>query len=201
MNRFNPIKRMLAIGMTLATIFTMSTTAFAAPADSVGTTAENASYQQVSQDMAMEILEQYVTESPLGINSITTEEQAASFIDGYLQYAVDNGYIDDTPEQKASISKAFARGLLSIAAGAGGVLCPTAGEFLSHSLQDNPSDLVYGSSSSYAEQIQNSSEFQSILNNAKSRRSECGEYNFCVHYSWFYITKEHSRPSLGIQGS
>lgn len=163
MSRFNHIKRTIAIGMTLATIFTMSTTAFAAPAVSMDTPEGSICYQQVSQDMAMEILKQYVAESPLDTNSITTEREAASFVDGYVQYAVDNGYIADTPEQRADISKALARGVLSIAANAGGVFFPTAGDFLNHSLQDNPGDLTYGPNSTYAQQIQESSEFDDIV--------------------------------------
>lgn len=168
MNRFNPIKRTIAVGMALATVFTMSTTAFATPIASADEAVESISYQEISQDMVLEILNKYIAESSMNINNITSEEDATSFIDGYTQYAVDNGYIADTPEQRAGLGVAVVRGLLSAAAALGGIPCETAGYFLQHSLQDNPSDLVFGPSSKYAEQILDSSEFQDILDDAKA---------------------------------
>lgn len=168
MNRINPIKRIVAFGMALATTFSLATSAFAAPVVPVDKPVEVTSYQEVSQDMAMEIWKQYIAEAPMNISSIATKAQAASFVDGYVQYAVDNGYIEDTPAQRASIGVAFARGILTIAANAGGLAYPIAGEFLKHSLQDNPEDLVYDSSSSCAEKIANSTEFQALVDDAKS---------------------------------
>lgn len=168
MKRFNSIKKTISIGMVLATVFTMSTTAFAAPVSSADIPVEDVSYQQISQDMVLEIMNQYVAESSANINSIMAEEDAVSFIDGFVQYAVDNGYIADTPEQRASLSVFAVRALLSLAANAGGTVWYTAGTFLEHSLNDHPTDIIAGPSSSYAEQIQESSEFQDILDDAKS---------------------------------
>lgn len=65
MNRFNSIKRMIAIIMALATVFTMSTTAFASDISSMDKPSESISYQEISQDqdMILEILNQYAAES------------------------------------------------------------------------------------------------------------------------------------------
>lgn len=163
MDRIKYVKRAIATCATLAMIFATPTTTFAAAEPSAVAPNESISSQQVSDDMALEILSEYLQESSINLNSITTEEQATSFLDDYIQFAVDNGYIADTPEQRAGLGVTVVRAVLSIAAFAGGIPFKTAGEYLSHSLQDNPSDLVYGPNTTYAEQIKESDEFDDII--------------------------------------
>lgn len=168
MNRFNRIKRAFTFVITLAIIFTMPTTALAAPISSDNNSSASISYPEITQDMALAILQEYTEASQNSINNITSDSQARVFLEDYVQYAVDNGYIADTPEQRAGLTVAVVRGVLNIAAGAGGLLYKTAGEYLKHSLQDNPSDLIYGPDTTYADQIKESSEFDDIIEYAKS---------------------------------
>lgn len=183
MNCYKSAKRVIAVGVTLAMMLTMSTTAFAATESSTVTTSESLSSQHISNDMAMEILREYLREYSVDMNSISTEEQVSSFLDSYVQYAVDKGYIADTAEQRAGLTVAVVRAVLSVAAFAGGIPFKTAGDFLSHSLQDNPSDLVYGASSTYAKQIKESSEFDDIVDEMIQKAKDLPDKAVGLRYS------------------
>lgn len=94
-------------------------------------------------------------------------QRTTLFIDGFVQYAVDNGYIADTPEQRLDLGVTAVRLMLSLAASTGAALWPTAATFLTHSLQDNPAKITGVPSSGYSKQIKESSEFQEILDDIK----------------------------------
>lgn len=166
MNHIHPIKKAISMGLSMAMLFALSTTAFAAPITSADEPAEIASNQDFSRDMALGVLKEYLTEKNVTANTLTTEDQAAMLWEGLAQYAVDNGYIADTPEQRAGITVSAGRAILSLCADICSGKYPTASMLLEHSLHDNPSDVVYGSNSDYAKQIEESDEFQDILDDA-----------------------------------
>lgn len=164
MNHINPIKKVISVGLSLVMLFTLSSTAFAAPAYT-DAPIEGVSNQDFSRDMALEIFRKYLNEKNVTANTLTSEE-ATMLWEGFAQYAVDNGYIADTPEQRAGITVEAGRALISLCADICSEKYPTASMLLEHSLHDNPEDIVYGSSSSYAQQIEDSEEFQEILDDA-----------------------------------
>lgn len=162
----HPVKRVVTTALSLAMVFSLSTTAFAASSTSADASIETTCSQEFSQDMAYDVLKQYLDEKNATANSLNTEDQATMFWNGFAQFAVDNGYIDDTPEQRAGITVSAGRAVISYCSDLCSEKYPTASMFLKHSLQDNPSDLTYGSSTSYARQIEESEEFQGILDDA-----------------------------------
>jgi len=94
---------------------------------------------------------------------------SVEFLEEFADEAVRKGIIDDTPVQRAAITKALLRASMQVVADCGNAMgYTTAAALLSHSLQDNPSNLSYGYTSSYATQIQYSSECNSIVNSVKS---------------------------------
>lgn len=85
-------------------------------------------------------------------------------LDSFEQYAIDEGIIADTPEQRGAITKAIVRAeFATVVAGGNYAGYTTAAALLDHSLQDAPSNLSYGSSSSYATQIRKSTECKKII--------------------------------------
>ena len=89
-------------------------------------------------------------------------------LDGFAQYAVDTGTIPDTPEARASITKAAVRLSLKVAAEIGSIPWPVAATLLNHSLQDDPSDLTYASGT-VADSVRDCSEYDDILAVAKEK--------------------------------
>ena len=120
----------------------------------------------MTDEQALECFEEYLASHP-GVASadghITREN-----LDTFAQYAVDEGIIDDTVEQRGAITKAIVRAEFAVVV-AGGKLVGfnTAAALLDHSLQDSPSNLSYDSTTSYATQILNSSECKKIISDFK----------------------------------
>ena len=105
----------------------------------------------------------------ISLNNIDAENVSEDSLEGFLQYAIENGVIEDTTAEKAALSKAFYRTQFKAAVAAGNALgYTTAADFLDHSLQDNPSSFICDSSTSYASQILNSEEIQSIISSFKA---------------------------------
>ncbi|MCQ2525006.1 MAG: hypothetical protein MJ123_11770 [Lachnospiraceae bacterium] len=102
------------------------------------------------------------------ISAMSADDFTLKKLEGFTNYAVEAGIINDTLAQKAVLTKAVVRAEFKLVV-AGGELCKftTASTFLNHSLQDSPSDLSYGSSSSIAKQLTDSSEYTTILNEFK----------------------------------
>lgn len=103
-------------------------------------------------------------------NNSTFEEtdDLARTLDEFAQYAVDNGVIEDTPVQRAAITKALVRREFKTLANYAYVAgYRTAANFLNHSLQDNPSDLTFGSDTTYSAQVLGSSECEKIISDFK----------------------------------
>lgn len=146
--------------------------AFAAETDSGDVVAQTTSndYNQVigmTDEQALEYFNEFLESRP---NTLSTEPTVTQeTLDEFAQYAVDNGIIEDTPEQRGAITKAVVRAEFAVVV-AGGKLAgfSTAAALLDHSLQDSPSNLNYGSTSTYATQIAGSSECKKIVSDFKA---------------------------------
>lgn len=90
-------------------------------------------------------------------------------IDEFIEYAIEEGYIEDTPEQRdATVKESLRLSLGALATLGSTVGLNTASYLLDHSLTDNPSDLDFEPSSEYAHQVAISSEYQNILATIKN---------------------------------
>lgn len=89
--------------------------------------------------------------------------------EAFIQYAVDQGMINDTLAERGVITKAIVRAEFKVVVLGGQVAgFTTAADFLDHSLQDNPSMLTYAYGSSISNQILNSAEGREIVEEFKS---------------------------------
>lgn len=115
-----------------------------------------------------QLYQRYLSEKPYSIN-IVNEETSQAQLDQFVEYAVQKGVIQNSPQAKEALSKAFLRSQFAIAAGIGNTAgFNTAAILLVHSLQDYPSNLTYQKGSNVSNQIQNSSEFKKIISNVKN---------------------------------
>lgn len=123
----------------------------------------NASYDEttgLTDDEVLKLYNQYLVSTP----NVLSE----GILNGFVQYAVDNGIIEDTPVQRGAITKAVVKAEFKVVvAGGNAAGYKTAAALLNHSLQDSPSNLSYSSSSAYSKQILNSSECRKIINDFK----------------------------------
>lgn len=142
--RFKYVKRTIALLMTMVMLLFMSINAYA---NTEGMSEE----KQIRADDFLDYYDEYAESH----DNPTTK--------GFIQYAVDRGLIEDTPMARdtATIESYRSQFLLAVAVGRAAGL-NTASDFLEHSLQDNPSDMNHGSSSTYATQILNSTEMGDI---------------------------------------
>ena len=116
---------------------------------------------------ALALYNQYLEQAPASISE--GEDFAVAALEGFTQYAVEEGIIEDTVEQRAAITKAVVRAEFKLVVAGGNVLGYTAAAtLLNHSLQDNPSNLSYGSTTDMAKQIAGSTECRTIVNQFKS---------------------------------
>lgn len=116
---------------------------------------------------ALALYNQYLEQAPASISE--GEDFAVAALEGFTQYAVEEGIIEDTVEQRAAITKAVVRAEFKLVVAGGNVLGYTAAAtLLNHSLQDNPSNLSYGSTTDMAKQIAGSTECTTIVNQFKS---------------------------------
>ncbi len=122
---------------------------------------------KMTDEQAFEYFEEFLASQPsiASVEGNITQETLSAF----AQYAVDEGIIADTAEQRGAITKAIVRASFAVVVTGGDLLgFDTAADLLDHSLQDSPSDLSYGSTSSYATQILNSSECKKIISDFKA---------------------------------
>ncbi len=112
---------------------------------------------------ALALYEQYLAQIPISISE--GDEYALAALEGFTQYAVEEGIIEDTAVQRDAITKAVVRAEFKIVVEGGKNLGYTAAAtLLNHSLQDHPLDLSFSSTSSMAIQIANSAECRTIIN-------------------------------------
>lgn len=122
---------------------------------------------KMTDEQALEYFEEFLSYRPsiASVEDTITQET----LNAFAQYAVDEGIIADTAEQRGAITKAVVRASFAVVVAGGDLVgFDTAADFLDHSLQDSPSDLSYGSTSSYATQILNSSECKKIISDFKA---------------------------------
>lgn len=98
-------------------------------------------------------------------DAISTKQTIENFID----YAIEEGIIEDTPVQRAAVTKALVRADLRTLAKIGGDLgYTTASACLLHSLQDNPTNISITSSDPIAAQVKKSTEIKKIISDYKA---------------------------------
>ena|GEM_PF-3688749 len=99
-----------------------------------------------------------VNRSQVGKNSSEADIQA------FVEYAVANGIIEDTPINRTIVAIISARVHMGIVATAGGVLgFKMAEAFLNHSLQDNPSTYTVNRDTTYSNQVKNSTAHANLI--------------------------------------
>lgn len=121
----------------------------------------------MTDEEALQLYNDYLTSLPETVGE--TDIYSAEHLNAFVEYAVEQGIIEDTAVQRAGITKAIVRAQFKTVATAGKALgFKTAGTLLDHSLQDSPSNLSYGANTTFASQILKSSECKQIVNSFKS---------------------------------
>ena len=166
-NKRNKIRIIFSCVMSIIVIITMSTTALAY----CDNTTPNAVYI-IDSKKALSIYEEYI--SAISQQTIKTSN-GNELVNGLVQFAIEKGYIDDTPEQRDSFTKSFLRSQFAIVVD----LCYAANlnmtaECLEHSLVDSPTDLIYGTGCFFSNSIFNTAVYTSIINGAKTRARNAG---------------------------
>ena len=120
--------------------------------------------------------------------SVVSQEEYYSpiLMEEFVDQLVDDGYIEDTPIQRGYVPLALVRANFLTVVSLGRALgYTTAATLLEHSLQDNPYDLSYSSNTTYARQIQYSSECNSIVNSVRNyvRGKNISYYSCSSHIS------------------
>ncbi len=113
------------------------------------------------------LYQSYLKSLPSNINgdAISTKQTIENFID----YAIEEGIIEDTPVQRAAVTKALVRADLRALAKIGDDLgYTTASACLLHSLQDNPTNVSITSSDPIAAQVKKSTEIKKIISDYKA---------------------------------
>lgn len=119
----------------------------------------------MTDEEALELYNSYLASLPAPAN----ESGSIDALKGFADYAVKQGIIEDTAVQRAGITKAVVRASFKTVVSAGKVLgYKAAATLLNHSLQDNPTNLSYGSSTTFSSQILKSSECKTIVNDFKT---------------------------------
>lgn len=119
----------------------------------------------LSDSEILDLYEQFIEGKPSLFSSNTSDN-----ISEFTDYCVALGVIDDTPTERSVVSKVLIRSYFKAAVTAGNVAgYTTAAYLLNHSLQDNPANLTFATSSTYAYQVERSTACQSIINSLKSK--------------------------------
>lgn len=126
----------------------------------------------MTDEELLELYNDYLSSTTCSLMSIDDVEEGFSVekLNGFAEEAAREGIIENNAIQKAAITKAVVRAEFKVVV-AGGKKAgyTTAAALLDHSLQDTPSNLSYGSSSSFATQISNSSECTAVVNIFKNQ--------------------------------
>lgn len=122
---------------------------------------------RMTDEKALQLYNDYLASLPETVSE--TDTYSAKHLNTFVEYAVEQGIIEDTAVQRAGITKAVVRAQFKTVATTGKTLgFKTAGILLNHSLQDSPSNLSYGANTTFASQILKSSECKKIVNSFKS---------------------------------
>ena len=177
MKKFLVILLTLVINMIPISVFAAEEQEFSVNSVVVEKAFSNEGYQMITSDKVniipeisagLEISDQELERSwNVYVKSYLHKEEGTvsiQDIENYVQYAVDNNIIQDTPQARVALDKAVVRTFFKGVANAGKLLgFKTAGDLLLHSLQDYPSNLFYSYTSKQAKQIQNASECKKIV--------------------------------------
>lgn len=122
----------------------------------------------MTDDEVLSLYDEFLATRP-GVVS-EDQEMSQEVLEEFAQYAVEQGAIEDTAVQKAAITKALVRSEFKAVVAGGKAKGDTtaAAALLDHSLQDHPSNLSYDEYTTYAKQIKQSTEFNTIVNNFRS---------------------------------
>lgn len=121
----------------------------------------------MTDDEVLSLYDEFLATRPGAVSE--DQEMSQEVLEEFAQYAVEQGAIEDTAVQKAAITKALVRSeFKAVVAGGKAKGDTTAAALLDHSLQDHPSNLSYDEYTTYAKQIKQSTEFNTIVNNFRS---------------------------------
>jgi hypothetical protein len=92
-----------------------------------------------------------------------------SDIEAFADYAVNRGLIQDTPIERAGITKAIVRGSMYVVATGGEVVgYDLSAALLRHSLDDSPSEYTINRGSKFSNQVKDSTAHKNLINNVKN---------------------------------
>lgn len=118
---------------------------------------------QLTDEEAYKLYEEYLEKEHLQLQ--VQSDKKSDSLERFVNYAVRENIIEDTPLQRDGLQKSVVRGAFKTVVAAGNAYGYKVAAFcLDHSLQDRPSNLSYGSSSDYALKIQHSTEYNKVLN-------------------------------------
>lgn len=147
MNKLTFRKVLVAI-LTFIMLFSATSTASAAEMPVAGGYTQTELYE-----MYLAYLDEIAT------TTRAKAEPSKESVEAFVQYAIEEGVIEDTPSERAAVTKAVVRSSFAAVVTGGRTLgYTTAATYLDHSLQDEPADLSYKSTSSYANQILSATE-------------------------------------------
>ena len=135
----------------------------------------------LSEGQIMKLYDDFIIYNMRQKDRISVTENS---LEAFAEYAVSQGVIEDTPEQREAITKSLVRASLSMAASdAETIGLTTASACLRHSLQDNPVDVSIQSDDPISAQVKKSAACKTIISNFKNK------------------AKNQSASSLKISGS
>lgn len=175
------LKKLMAICMSVAvmtTLYTSNVFAAGLPESRVADILDDTGFEKVSpgenvgagntaarlgmsEQEVLALYEEYLSNTPVNLQA----NNGPAVIEGFAQYAVDKGVIEDTPQQRANIGKAAVRSSFKLVVNGGNLVgYKAAAALLDHSLQDNPSNLSYSGSTDVGKIVAASSEYKQIVN-------------------------------------
>lgn len=141
-------RKVLSVIFVLIMLLGVTSTANATEVPVVGGYTQNELYE-----MYLAYLDETAT------TSRAKAELSKESVEGFVEFAIEESIISDTPTERAAVTKAVVRASFAAVVAGGRTLgYTTAATYLDHSLQDEPADLSYKSTSSYANQILSATE-------------------------------------------
>jgi hypothetical protein len=113
-------------------------------------------------------------------NNSSTYIPTVQEIQEFVDYAASSGIIENTPTAKSSVTKELVRASMKLVVTGGYALnYDLAAECLDHSLQDNPSDIIYYDGSWQSSKVKNGTAYKNLLSNVYKKLSE---NNSAIYY-------------------
>lgn len=177
--RMKKISRVLCVTLLTVTMFTPSS--FAAEVSGESQFADSSAYEDVfsyeaelyegmlglSESQIMKLYDDFLIYNMRQMDRTVANDNS---LEAFAEYAVSQGIIEDTPEQREAITKSLVRTSLSLAASdAETIGLTTASACLRHSLQDNPVDVSIQSDDPISAQVKKSAACKNIISNFKNK--------------------------------